>query len=602
MQKEMGLLERVFHLSENGTSVKTEIMAGITTFMTMAYILAVNPNILSASGMDSEAVLIATALASFVGTALMALLANYPFALAPGMGLNAYFSYTVVLTMGYSWQLALMAVFVEGIIFIVLSLTNVREGIFNAIPMTLKSAVSVGIGLFVAFVGLQNAKLIVNSDSTLVTYQHFKGATFHSVGVGAILALLGVVITAILLVKKVKGGILYGILITWLLGIVCELTGIYVPDVDAGMYSVIPTAFVSFDFSALGETFGQVFKTDFSGVGLLNFFAVMFSFLFVDLFDTLGTLIGVASKADMLDEDGRLLAVKTMKIREVSDPDALTDTLVALTRELAQEGGVPMEEIASVGAGVPGVVDIRTGSIVYTCNLPLRNIPLRKLFKRRLGLHLYVENDANCAALAEYHAGAGRGSKRFVTITLGTGIGAGIIHNGKIFHGGNGMAGEVGHTCIDYQGLPCPCGRRGCWEQYASASALKRFTAQAQLGNPDSILARVIREHDGHVSGQSAFMAARLGDPVGQQVCDMYVGYLAAGIANVVNIFQPDTLAIGGGVSNESDEQLLHPLQQLVERETIPCSAGKKTRIVKAQLGNQAGIIGAALLGKKKRI
>ena len=292
------MLENIFHLKENHTDVKTEIMAGITTFMTMAYILAVNPNILSASGMDSEAVLIATALASFVGTALMALLANYPFALAPGMGLNAYFSYTVVLTMGYSWQLALMAVFVEGIIFIVLSLTNVREGIFNAIPMTLKSAVSVGIGLFVAFVGLQNAKLIVNSDSTLVTYQHFKGETFSSVGMGAILALLGIVITAILLVKKVKGGILYGILITWVLGILCEIAGIYVPNPDAGMYSVIPTAFVSFDFSALGKTFGQVFKTDFSGVGILNFFAVMFSFLFVDLFDTLGTLIGVASKAD----------------------------------------------------------------------------------------------------------------------------------------------------------------------------------------------------------------------------------------------------------------------------------------------------------------
>ena len=304
------MLENVFHLKENHTDVKTEIMAGITTFMTMAYILAVNPSILSASGMDANAVLIATSLASFVGTALMALLANYPFALAPGMGLNAYFSYTVVLTMGYSWQLALMAVFVEGIIFIVLSLTNVREGIFNAIPMTLKSAVSVGIGLFVAFVGLQNAKLIVNSDSTLVTYQHFKGETFHSVGMGAILALIGVVITAILLVKKVKGGILYGILITWLLGIVCELTGLYVPDVEAGMFSVIPTSFVSFDFSALGKTFGQVFKTDFSGVGLLNFFAVMFSFLFVDLFDTLGTLIGVASKADMLDEDGKLPHIK----------------------------------------------------------------------------------------------------------------------------------------------------------------------------------------------------------------------------------------------------------------------------------------------------
>ena len=304
------MLENVFHLKENHTDAKTEIMAGITTFMTMAYILAVNPNILSASGMDSEAVLIATALASFVGTALMALLANYPFALAPGMGLNAYFSYTVVLTMGYSWQLALMAVFVEGIIFIVLSLTNVREGIFNAIPMTLKSAVSVGIGLFVAFVGLQNAKLIVNSDSTLVTYQHFKGETFHSVGVGAILALIGVAITGILLVKKVKGGILYGILITWVLGILCEVTGIYMPNADAGMYSVIPTAFVSFDFSALGKTFGQVFKTDFSHFDFLNFFAVMFSFLFVDLFDTLGTLIGVASKADMLDEDGKLPHIK----------------------------------------------------------------------------------------------------------------------------------------------------------------------------------------------------------------------------------------------------------------------------------------------------
>ena len=304
------MLEQMFHLKENRTDVKTEVMAGITTFMTMAYILAVNPNILSASGMDAEAVLIATALASFVGTALMALLANYPFALAPGMGLNAYFSYTVVLTMGYSWQLALLAVFVEGIVFIVLSLTNVREGIFNAIPLTLKSAVSVGIGLFVAFVGLQNAKLIVNSDSTLVTYQHFKGETFQSVGMGAILALLGVAITGILLVKRVKGGILYGIIITWPLGIVCELTGLYVPNAELGMYSVIPTSFVSFDFSALGKTFGQVFQVDLSGKNWLNFFVVMFSFLFVDLFDTLGTLIGVASKADMLDKDGKLPHIK----------------------------------------------------------------------------------------------------------------------------------------------------------------------------------------------------------------------------------------------------------------------------------------------------
>ena len=303
-------MEKLFHLKENHTDVKTEVMAGITTFMTMAYILAVNPNILSAAGMDAEAVLIATSLAAFVGTMCMALMANYPFALAPGMGLNAYFAYTVVLSMGYSWQMALLAVFVEGIVFIVLSLTNVREAIFNAIPLTLKSAVSVGIGLFVAFVGLQNAKLIVNSDSTLLTYQHFKGETFHSVGIGALLTLVGVLLIAVMLIKNVKGAILYGIILTWVLGIICELTGIYVPDAEAGMYSVIPTAFVSFDFSSLGNTFGQVFNLDFTNFNIGNFIVVMFAFLFVDLFDTLGTLIGVASKADMLDEEGKLPRIK----------------------------------------------------------------------------------------------------------------------------------------------------------------------------------------------------------------------------------------------------------------------------------------------------
>ena len=303
-------MEKFFHLKENHTDVKTEVMAGITTFMTMAYILAVNPNILSAAGMNAKAVLIATSLAAFVGTMLMAFLANYPFALAPGMGLNAYFAYTVVLSMGYSWQMALLAVFVEGIVFIVLSLTSVREAIFNAIPLTLKSAVSVGIGLFVAFVGLQNAKLIVNSDSTLLTYQHFKGETFHSVGIGALLTLIGVLLIAVMLIKNVKGAILYGIILTWVLGIICELTGIYVPDAEAGMYSVIPTAFVSFDFSSLGNTFGQVFNLDFTNFNIGNFIVVMFAFLFVDLFDTLGTLIGVASKADMLDEEGKLPRIK----------------------------------------------------------------------------------------------------------------------------------------------------------------------------------------------------------------------------------------------------------------------------------------------------
>lgn len=304
------MFEKFFKLKENGTDVKTEVIAGLTTFMTMAYILAVNPNILSVAGMDKQALLIATALAAFVGTVLMALLANYPFALAPGLGLNAYFAYTVCGTMGYHWTIALAAVFVEGIIFIILSVTSVREAIFNAIPMTLKSAVSVGIGLFVAFIGLQDAKLIVNSDSTLVTYQTFKGETFHSVGVGAILALVGVFITAILLIKNVKGGILIGIIATWVLGMICEACGIYVPDSAAGMYSTIPSSIVSFDFTPFKETFGAVFRADFHSIKLVDFIVVMFAFLFVDMFDTIGTLIGVSSKADMLDENGKLPRIK----------------------------------------------------------------------------------------------------------------------------------------------------------------------------------------------------------------------------------------------------------------------------------------------------
>lgn len=281
------MLEKFFKLESNHTTVKTEIIAGFTTFMTMAYILAVNPNILSAAGMNPNAVLIATALASFAGTLIMAFLANYPFALAPGMGLNAYFAYTVVIGKGYSWQVALFAVFVEGILFIILSLVSVREAIFNAIPTALKAAVGVGIGLFIAFIGLQDAKLIVQSDSTLVTYQTFKGEIFHSVGVGAILALIGLAFTAVLLVKQVKGSILIGIFATWILGILCEFAGIYVPSPDNGMYSVIPSGFVSLDFSSFQETFGAAFSIDFGSFKLIDFAVIIFSFLFVDLFDTL---------------------------------------------------------------------------------------------------------------------------------------------------------------------------------------------------------------------------------------------------------------------------------------------------------------------------
>ena len=304
-------LDKIFHLKENHTDVKTEVMAGITTFMTMAYILAVNPNILSASGMDRGAVFTATELSAFIATCLMALLSNYPFVLAPGMGLNAYFTYTVVLGMGYTWQQALAAVFAEGIIFILLSLTNVREAIFNSIPMNLKHAVSVGIGLFIAFIGLQNAKIVVGNDSTLVSIFSFKSSvaegTFSSQGITVLLALIGVLVTAILLAKNVKGGILWGILITWILGIICQLTHLYVPNADLGYYSLLPDFSNGISVPSMMPTF---MKMDFSIVFSLDFVVIMFAFLFVDMFDTLGTLIGVASKADMLDKDGKLPKIK----------------------------------------------------------------------------------------------------------------------------------------------------------------------------------------------------------------------------------------------------------------------------------------------------
>ena len=303
-------LEKLFHLKENHTDVKTEVMAGITTFMTMAYILAVNPSILSASGMDSGAVFTATALASAIATLLMAALSNYPFVLAPGMGLNAYFAYTVVLSMGYTWEMALAAVFVEGIIFLALSLTNVREQIFNSIPMNLKYAVSAGIGLFIAFIGLQNAHIVVDS-ATLVGMYSFKASVangmFSSEGITVLLALIGVLITGVLLVKGVKGNILWGILITWALGIVCQLTGLYQINPEAGFYSLLPDFSNGISIPSLAPTF---MKMDFSRVASLDFLVVMFAFLFVDMFDTLGTLIGVASKANMLDEQGRLPRIR----------------------------------------------------------------------------------------------------------------------------------------------------------------------------------------------------------------------------------------------------------------------------------------------------
>lgn len=317
-------MEKIFKLREHGTDARTEVMAGITTFMTMAYILAVNPLILSASGMDSGAIFTSTALASALATFIMAFLANMPFVLSAGMGLNAYFAFTVVIGMGYSWQQALAAVFVEGLIFIFLSLINVREAIFNAIPTSLKIAVSVGIGLFISFIGLQNSHIVVDG-ATLVSLFSFKSSiangTFHSEGITVLLALIGILITAFMLIRNVKGGILFGILITWVLGMLCQLVGLYTPDPEHGFFSLFPNGIVSMPAS-LSPTLLQL---DLSGIFSLEFATIVMAFLFVDLFDTIGTVIGCASKANMLDENGKLPGIKRVLMT-----DALGTTAGAL--------------------------------------------------------------------------------------------------------------------------------------------------------------------------------------------------------------------------------------------------------------------------------
>ena len=295
-------LEKQFKLKEKGTNIRTELIAGATTFATMAYIMAVNSSILSDAGLDAGAVFTATALSSAVGTIAMGLLANMPFAMAPGMGMNAFFAYSVIIGMGYSPQLALAAVFIEGLIFIVLSKTGIRTKLFNAIPLTLKYAVGAGIGLFIMFIGLANAGVVVADMATLVTIGNLRQPTVA-------IALIGVIAIIILLTRNVKGALLIGILISWILGIIAQFTGWYQVDPGAGAFSLLPTAIVSAPPS-LASTFGMCFSglsEVFNGsTSLLTFFSVMFTFLFVDIFDTLGFLAGIATKAKMLNEQGEL--------------------------------------------------------------------------------------------------------------------------------------------------------------------------------------------------------------------------------------------------------------------------------------------------------
>ena len=311
-----------FKLKENGTTVKTEIIAGITTFMTMAYILAVNPDILSAAGMNRHGVFVATVLSAVLGTVLMGLLANYPFAQAPGMGLNAFFAYTIVIGMGYSWQFALAAVFVEGLIFILLTACNVREALFKAIPDCMKYSISAGIGLFIAFVGLKNAGVVVDDASNLV-------ALGNMLQPQTVLCILGTIITVVLMKRNIKGAMFFGILITWGLGIIAQFTGWYQVNPEVGAYSLLPNfadqgalfaglGEVALKFPNMNEIFGSV-------ESIFNFGVIVFSFLFVDLFDTLGALMGVATKANYLDENGELPRVK-----QAFFADAIATTVGAL--------------------------------------------------------------------------------------------------------------------------------------------------------------------------------------------------------------------------------------------------------------------------------
>lgn len=306
---------------------------------------------------------------------------------------------------------------------------------------------------------------------------------------------------------------------------------------------------------------------------------------------------GTNLKAGLVDERGTLLATAKEPVDWVS-PEAFMKTMAELTRSAAEKAGVGQKEICAVGMGVPGGVDTEKGMILYTCNIQLSNLPVADLFHQYLDVPVYLENDANCAALGELYAGAGRGCKDLIVVTLGTGIGAGIVLNRKLLRGVNDAAGEVGHMVVEPGGVECPCGRQGCWEQYASAPALRRLTREAMEAHPESAL----WEHCGgdlsRIGGRSAFEVARkTGDETAQSVCDLYVSYLGRGIVNLINLFQPEMLCIGGGVSNEEDAALLFPLQKIVERERFSQYCDKQTRVVKAQLGNDAGIIGAAFLG-----
>ena len=279
-----------------------------------------------------------------------------------------------------------------------------------------------------------------------------------------------------------------------------------------------------------------------------------------------------------------------------NDPEGIVQAMADLCSKLVKEAGISFDDVAYAGIASPGIVDRKAGEVVYANNINFKHFPLSKLLMDKIPLKaVYLENDANAAALGEAKAGAARGTKNSVMITLGTGVGGGIIIDGKVYMGSNCAAGELGHIVIEKNGYPCTCGRKGCWEAYSSATGLIRMTKEKLAACPDSKMHERVQK-DGKVSGRTAFDMSREGDKAAQEVVDTYISYLACGIGNLINIFQPEILVIGGGISGEK-ENLLAPLRPLMLTESYGGGVVKATELKIAELGNDAGIIGAACLG-----
>lgn len=307
---------------------------------------------------------------------------------------------------------------------------------------------------------------------------------------------------------------------------------------------------------------------------------------------------GTNLKAGLVDESYKIVATKKMPL-EFESMEQMGEVLAKMALDLVSESGISREEVACVGMGFPGPVDNKAGVVIKTVNIPIKFMPVAEIFHRYWDVPVYLGNDADCAALGEYYHYEDKNIESLILVTLGTGIGTGIILNGKIHSGINGCAGEGGHITIVHGGEECTCGRRGCWERYGSAKALVRQTRRAMESHPESKMWEVTGGIE-NAGGRTAFEVARMGDAVAQAVVEQYLDYLADGLANFVNIFQPEVIALGGGVSHEKDESLLIPLRERISTMCFGREAQRHTTLVKAKLGNDAGIIGAALLGLKQ--